>query len=83
MLDNVRFVEREVALALHQDQIDRYGGDPGIRDAGLLESALAMPRAMFSGQYVHEGLTAMRGPICFTSPRTTPLSMGTSVSPSR
>jgi len=65
MLDAIRFVEREVALALHQDQIDRYGGDPGIRDAGLLDSALAMPRAMFGGQYVHDDLTAMAGAYLF------------------
>ncbi len=28
------------ALAIHDDQIERYGGSPGIRDPGLLEAAL-------------------------------------------
>ncbi|MEM9416111.1 MAG: type II toxin-antitoxin system death-on-curing family toxin [Planctomycetota bacterium] len=55
----------EIALALHQDQIDRYGGDAGVRDVGLLESALAMPCAMFGGQYVHEDLPAMAGAYLF------------------
>jgi len=32
-----------------------------VRDRGLLESALAMPRASFSGQFVHEDLPAMAG----------------------
>jgi len=27
-------------LAMHTDQIERYGGDQGVRDAGLLEAAL-------------------------------------------
>lgn len=35
-------------LAIHHDQIERYGGSHGIRDAGLLESALYRPR---SGYY--------------------------------
>ena len=40
-------------LEIHQDQIDRYGGISGIRDIGLLQSALAMPSAGFGGQYLH------------------------------
>ena len=31
-------------LAIHQDQIDRYGGSSGIRDAGLLEAAIFRPQ---------------------------------------
>ena len=57
----IRFVEIEEALRIHKRQIDRFGGDDGIRDRGLLESALAMPRAMFAGQFVHEDLAAMAG----------------------
>jgi death-on-curing protein len=40
-------------IAIHADQIERYGGSPGIRDRGLLESALAMPEAAFSGNELH------------------------------
>ena len=49
----VRFLSLEQALALHADQIQRYGGGLGLRDLGLLQSALAMPKASFSGQYLH------------------------------
>jgi len=35
-------------LALHQRQLERFGGAPGIRDAGLIEAALARPQ---SGYY--------------------------------
>jgi death-on-curing protein len=40
-------------LAIHTDQIERYGGSHGIRDAGLLEAALYRPQ---TGYY--EGLIA-------------------------
>ena len=40
-------------LALHADLIERYGGRLGIRDIGLLESALAMPAATFAGRFLH------------------------------
>ncbi len=38
---------------IHLDQVERYGGDPSVRDPGLLESATAMPAAAFGGQYLH------------------------------
>jgi death-on-curing protein len=34
----------EVALAIHEEQIAEHGGGEGVRDRGLLESALAWPR---------------------------------------
>ena len=34
---------RAVVLALHERLIAEFGGDDGLRDAGLLESALARP----------------------------------------
>ena len=33
-----------VVVALHDEQIAEHGGSPGIRDAGMLSSALARPR---------------------------------------
>jgi len=38
------FLTLDEVLEIHRDQIERYGGGDGIRDLGLLESALAMPR---------------------------------------
>ncbi|WP_428660688.1 hypothetical protein [Reyranella sp.] len=32
------------ALAIHADLIQRYGGSPGLRDAGLLEAVLFRPQ---------------------------------------
>jgi death on curing protein len=37
------WIERSVILAAHDEQLADHGGSPGIRDAGLLDSALARP----------------------------------------
>ena len=41
-------------LAIHADQIQRYGGSEGIRDAGLLEAALYRPQTGYYGDLVEE-----------------------------
>lgn len=61
----VLFLPVEVVLALHRRQLDRYGGSPGLRDRGLLESAVAQPQASFGGVYAHEGLVAMAAAYLF------------------
>lgn len=43
-------------LAIHADQIERYGGSSGLRDLGLIGSALAMPEATFDGIDLHQTL---------------------------
>jgi death on curing protein len=43
-------------LAIHAHQIRVYGGSPGVRDLGLLLSALGMPSASFGGTYLHASL---------------------------
>jgi death-on-curing protein len=53
------FLSLAEVLEIHKDQVDRYGGDPGIRDLGLLQSALAMPAAGFGGRFVHGDLYEM------------------------
>lgn len=47
------FLTLDEVLALHADQIARYGGAPGIRDVALLESALGAPQATFAGALLH------------------------------
>ncbi len=38
------WLTRAVLLAVHDEQIAEHGGAPGIRDSGLLDSAIARPR---------------------------------------
>jgi death-on-curing protein len=42
------WIDLEVVLAIHDEQLAEHGGQPGVRDRGLLESALARPRNQFS-----------------------------------
>jgi death-on-curing protein len=41
-------------LAIHADQVERYGGSHGIRDAGLLEAALFRPQTGYYADLVEE-----------------------------
>jgi len=47
------FLDIEDVLDIHAVQLERFGGLDGIRDMGLLESALAQPSAMFGDQFLH------------------------------
>ena len=38
------WIDPAVILAVHEEQLAEHGGAAGIRDAGMLESALARPR---------------------------------------
>ena len=46
--DAVQFLSLDEVLAIHERVIEKFGGAPGIRDRGLLESALYRPQ---SGYY--------------------------------
>ncbi len=61
----VSFLTLEDALALHASRIARYGGSLGLRDLGLLESALAVPSATFGGQFLHGSLSEMAAAYLF------------------
>jgi len=52
-------------IEIHHDQIERYGGDPGLRDLGLLQSAIATPAAGFGGRYLHTDLFEMAAAYLF------------------
>jgi death-on-curing protein len=47
-MDEPAWVLDEVVPAIHQRQLAEHGGSGGIRDAGLLASALAKPKQFFS-----------------------------------
>ncbi len=53
-----RFLNIKRVLQIHESQIELFGGISGIRDAGLLESALAMPQASFGGIFLHDDMYA-------------------------
>ena len=59
------FLTLDEALQIHRQQIEMYGGRQGLRDAGGLESAVAMPAATFGGRYLHHRIPAMAAAYLF------------------
>jgi death-on-curing protein len=47
------FLTLDEVLAIHADQIERYGGGAGLRDRDGLLSALGVPSATFEATYLH------------------------------
>jgi len=59
------FLTLDEVLALHEDQIRRYGGSHGVRDIGLLESALGNAAATFDGEYLNQTIFEMAAAILY------------------
>lgn len=55
---NVTYISVDEVLIIHDDMIRRYGGSFGIRDLGLIESALARPQASFGGEDLYPTIFA-------------------------
>ncbi len=62
---NPIFLDLGEVIRIHRDQLHRYGGAEGIRDLGLLQSALAMPAAGAGNAYFHEDLYEMAAAYLF------------------
>ena len=56
---DISFLDFDQVLEIHQSQLDLHGGSAGLRDEGLLRSALAQPEATFGGKWLHQGLHEM------------------------
>ncbi len=59
MVKPIVFLSVEDVLVLHGDTMSHEGGLSGIRDYGLLDAAVAMPRQQFGGEYLHPDVPAM------------------------
>ncbi len=59
------FLTLDDVLAMHDDQLERFGGSAGIRDMGALESAIAMTTATFDGEFLHQDLFNMAAAYAF------------------
>ncbi len=53
MIAEPRRITKREALAIHEASLARFGGLPGLRDEGLLESALAQPFQSFGGEELY------------------------------
>lgn len=61
----IEFLTVDEVLALHATQLARYGGQAGVRDAGMLASAVAVPQASFDGAFLHDDRFAMAAAYAF------------------
>ena len=59
------FLDVEDVLEIHASQLAIYGGAEGLRDRGLLESAVAQPQVSFGGELANEGVFAMAAAYLF------------------
>jgi death on curing protein len=59
------FLDVDDVIALHDALLEEHGGQAGIRDRGLLESAVAMPMATFDGVFLHQDLFDMAAAYAF------------------
>jgi death-on-curing protein len=59
------FLEIEDILTIHANQVNLYGGEHGVRDMGLLESAAAQARAGFGGKFLHADIFDMAAAYLF------------------
>ena len=47
-MNEPRWISLSVVMAIHEAQLAEHGGSTGVRDAGLLDSALARPRQVYA-----------------------------------
>ena len=51
---DVYYLDMEDVLSIHKRQLEQFGGAPGIRDAGLIEAALARPQSGYYQDRIEE-----------------------------
>ena len=56
---------KQQVLLLHQQLLDQFGGTAGIRDEGLLDSALSTPFQTFGGQPLYPSVQAKAAQLGF------------------
>ena len=61
----MKTLTKSQVLQLHTALIQNFGGSDGVRDEGLLESALSTPFATFDGKYLYASLQAKAAQLGF------------------
>ncbi len=62
----MKYLSLKTILMIHDRSLDDYGGDPGVRDRGLFESAVAQPRARFGGGDLYPSLAGKAAALAFS-----------------
>jgi death-on-curing protein len=61
----IRTLTKEHIIVLHDELIAEIGGSPGLRDEGLLESAISAPFATFAGDDFYPTITEKAARLAF------------------
>ena len=61
----MKHLTKRQVLSLHEQLLEEFGGTAGIRDEGLLESALASPFQTFGGQNLYPSVQAKAAQLGF------------------
>lgn len=61
----MKMLTKAQILLLHRELLHAFGGRDGVRDDGLLESALLAPFSTFSGEYLYPSIQAKAAQLCF------------------
>ena len=64
-MKEIVFLSVEDVVIIQASAIEHEGGMGGMRDHGLLDAAVAMPRQQFGGAYLHEDVAAMAAAYLF------------------
>jgi death-on-curing protein len=58
-MKTIKYIKKNIVLTFHRQLIEDYGGLDGLRDEGLLESALAQAETTMFGEYLHQDIFDM------------------------
>lgn len=58
-MGDIKFLDINAVLDVHDSLVTKYGGLLGIRDVGLLKSAISQPEASYGGHYLHDDIFHM------------------------
>lgn len=59
MMKDYTFLDFDRIVQLNRLAVKTFGGSDGVRDRGLIESAIYQPQASFGEQYLHETIYQM------------------------
>jgi death on curing protein len=62
----MKYLKIKQVLKIHTRSIEQFGGDPTVRDLGMLESAVAQPRAGFGGRALYPTLADKAAALAFS-----------------
>ena len=64
-VDEIIFLTFEQVADIHKEQLEQFGGQDGFIDRGVIESAVAQPKATMFGEYLHDDIAHMAAAYLF------------------